>query len=113
MRLRLLPAVTTLQEAVEKVIESNSRDGYVPSRFIQATEYGRAPSLTRVCENLIQKGETLEYPEDALKKFPTLLTLEDFVSRFGEGWGFSRATVDIAKQRAAYFDQIAGGARYS
>ena len=111
--MRPLPAATTLQEAVKKVVESNSRDGYVPSRFIQATEYGRAAGLTRVCENLIQKGETLEYLEDALKKFPTLLTLEDFVSRYGEDWGLSRETVNAAKQRVAYFDRIAGGTRYS
>ena len=111
--MRPLPVVATLQEAVERVIDSNSRDGYVPTRFIQATEYGRAPALTRVCENLIQKGETLEYLEDALEKSPTLLTLEDLVSRFGEGWGFSRATVDIAKQRVTYFDQIADSTRYS
>ncbi len=95
---------------MERVIESNSQDGYVPTRFIQATEYGRAPGLTRVCENLIQKGETLEYLEDALKKFPTLLTLEDFVARFGEGWGFSRTTIDVAKQRVVYFDLIAASA---
>jgi hypothetical protein len=111
--LRPLPAVTTLQEAVEQVINSNQRDGYVPTRFIQATEYGHASNLRAACERLIQKGETLENLEDALRKFPTLLTLEDFVSRFGDGWGFSRTTVDIAKQRVAYFDQIAGDTRYS
>ena len=111
--MRLLPAVTTLQEAVEQVIKSNQRDGYVPTRFIQATEYGRASNLRAVCERLIQKGEVLENLEDALRKFPTLLTLEDFVSRFGDGWDFSRTTVDIAKRRVARFDQIAGDTRYS
>ena len=111
--MRPLPAVTTLQEAVEQVINSNQRDGCVPTRFIQTTEHGRASNLLAVCERLIQKGETVENLEDALRKFPTLLTLEDFVSRFGDGWGFSRTTVYIAKQRVSYFDQIAGDTRYS
>jgi hypothetical protein len=33
---------------------------------------------------LIEKGETLQYLETALQRFPTLLTLEDFVSRLDE-----------------------------
>ena len=41
------------------------------------------PNLLSVCERLIVKGETLEYLENALKRFPTLLTLEDFVVRHG------------------------------
>ena len=85
-----LPQVEALQEAVEHVIDSNQRDGYVPTRFIQVTQRGAAPGLKQVCELLIIRGETLEYLEKALQQFPTLLTLEDFVLRHGRGWGLFR-----------------------
>jgi len=110
--MRQLPNVKTLKEAVKEVIESNKSDGYIPTRFIQATGSGDEPDLLSVCERLIVKGETLEYLERALKRFPTLLTLEDFVVRQGITWGFSREAIEVAKARVQYFDQLAGTARY-
>jgi len=107
-----LPNVQTLQQAVREVIESNEGDGYVPTRFIQATDSGDVPDLLSVCKRLIAKGETLEYLENALKRFPTLLTLEDFVSQHGTAWGFSQNTIEAAKARVKYFDIIAGMTRY-
>jgi hypothetical protein len=68
--------------------------------------------LLSVCAKLISNGETLEYLERALRSYPTLLTLEDFVCRRGFEWGFDEATVETARARAAYFDRIAGGTRY-
>jgi len=110
--MRPLPNVQTLKQAVIKVIESNKSDGYVPTRFIQATGNGDVPDLLSVCERLIVKGETLEYLENALRRFPTLLTLEDFVVRHGVTWGFSRDTIGVAKARVEYFDLITGTGRY-
>ena len=110
--MRSLPKVQTLKQAVKQVIESNKSDGYIPTRFIQATGNGDAPNLLSVCEKLIVKGETLEYLENALKRFPILLTLEDFVVRHGITWGFSGGTVEVAGARVKYFDLIAGMARY-
>jgi hypothetical protein len=107
-----LASVRNLSEAVRHVIESNRSDGYTPIRFIQATGDGTATDLLSVCARLISKGETLEYLESALRSYPTLLTLRDFVSRRGFEWGFDEATVETARARAAYFGQIAGRTRY-
>lgn len=111
--MRQLPNAGNLSEAVRRVIDSNRSDGYTPTRFIQATGDGTATDLLPVCVKLISKGETLEYLESALKSHPTLLTLEDFVSRRGSEWGFDGAAVEIARARAVYFDQIAGTTRYA
>jgi hypothetical protein len=111
--MRKLPTVDSLQDAVKKVIQSNSNDGYVPARFIQATENGNAGDLLSICESLITKGETLEYLESALKRYTKLLTVEDFVSRFGAEWGFDSSTVRLATERAKYFDLLVGGERYN
>lgn len=110
--MRPLPNPRNLNEAVRFVIESNRSDGYLPNRFIQATADGTAPNLLAVCINLISKGETLQYLESALRRLPTLLTLEDFVSHRGSEWGFDEATVEAACARSEYFDQIAGCVRY-
>ncbi len=108
-----LPIVNKLSDAVRVVIDSNRNDGYTPSRFIQVTEDGEAQDLHAICEKLIVKGETLEYLEKALLKYPTLLlTLEDFIVRFGPTWGFSNEAVEAARARVVFFDRLAGGQRY-
>lgn len=111
--MRQLPRPRNLNDAVRCVIDSNISDGYPPTRFIQATEDATAPNLLAVCTRLINKGETLEYLENALRRFPTLLTLEDFVILRGSEWGFDKDTIETASDRAKYFDQIAGQTRYS
>ena len=110
--MRLLPQVQDLRQAVRAVVDSNKNDGYIPTRFIQATGNGDRPDLLSVCNRLIMKGETLEYLESALRRSPTLLTLEDFVSKHGVTWGFSQEMVETARARAEYFDIIAGATRY-
>ena len=110
--MRSLPKVQTLKEAVRAVIESNKGNGYHPTRFIQATANGDRPDLPSVCYRLIVKGETLEYLESALRQFPTLLALEDFVSENGVTWGFSQDTIKSARACAEYFDMTAGATRY-
>ena len=101
--MRPLPVVTSLSDAVARVIESNKSDGYQPTRFVAVTGNGHAPDLLAVCERLILKGETLEYLDKALERFPTLLTLEDLVARYGAGWGFSQETIEVAKARVNSF----------
>lgn len=46
------------------------------------------------------------------KRFPTLLTLEDFIARSEHIWGFSDENISQARARAAYFDTLAGARRY-
>jgi hypothetical protein len=111
--MRSLPNVSSLQEAVKEVIKSNKADGYPPNRFIQATRDGYAPNLPEICNGLITKGETLQWLEEAFKKHSDLLTLEDFVSKYGKQWGFSQDTIKIAEARAQYFDQLVKHKRYS
>ncbi len=110
--MRALPRVTTLQQAVEEVIGSNRVDGYTPTLFIRMTQYGNAPDLQQVCERLILRGETLDAVTRALKSHPNMLTIEDFVARRGNEWGFSDEVVKAAQARVTYFDQEAGQQRY-
>jgi hypothetical protein len=109
---RPLPNPPTLSDAVQEVINSNSADGYTPTRFMGATQSGLAPNLLGVCSKLINRGETLEWLEKALQSFPTLLTLEDLVCHYGSGWGFDATTIQNACARSSYFDQLAGHTRY-
>jgi hypothetical protein len=110
---RPLPHPQSLSAAVREVIDSNRADGYPPNRFVGATQDGFAPDLLAVCRNLINKGETLEWLEKALEGHPTLLTLEDLVCRYGSGWGFDSATIQVACDRSLYFDTLANHTRYS
>ena len=110
---RPLPHPNALMDAVREVIDSNRADGYQPNRFVGATQYGNAANLLAVCRDLINNPETLEWLEKAMQSFPTLLTLEDFVCRYGSSWGFDAATIQVACARAVFFDQIAGHTRYS
>jgi hypothetical protein len=57
--------------------------------------------------------DTLKWLEDALQKIPQLLTLEDFVGRWGRKWGFQDQVIEQAQARAQYFDTIAGFQRYT
>jgi hypothetical protein len=111
--MRPLPAAQTLRRAVECVIESNTADGYPPTRFRQMTMDGTASNLVEVCRNLINKGELLELLERELEKRPTLLTIEDFVCRYGSEWGFDATTISMADARRVRFDQVANQTRYA
>jgi hypothetical protein len=110
---RPLPHPHSLSAAVRAVIDSNRADGYPPNRFVGATQDGLAPNLLAVCCKLINKGETLEWLEKALQSHPTLLTLEDLVCCYGSSWGLDAATIQVACDRSAYFNQLAGHTRYA
>ena len=108
-----LPTVRTVNEAVRFVINSNREDGYVPSRFIQITQNGDAPNILEVCRRLINKGELLETLEKDFAKYPGMVTIEDFVGRQGDEWGFDDATIRNARARSDYFDQLVGKQRFA
>lgn len=61
----------------------------------------------------IMKPETFDVLTDAVQRFPTLLTLEDFVARSEQAWGFSDETIFQAQARAAHFDTLVGTRRYT
>src|SRR5580692_1268937 len=105
--MRPLPSVHDLRGAVGSVIESNRQDGYPAARFRNVTMDGASPDLFAVCRKLINKGELLALLEAEIAKRPTLLTLEDFVCRYGSEWGFDSATVAMADARRIRFDQVA------
>jgi len=111
--MRRLPNVQSLKEAVERVIESNIEDHYRPRDFILATQYGNAPNLFEVCYKLIHKAEAVEFIERKIQDYPTLLTLEDFVCRYGPKWHFDAATVEQANASRERFDQVAHQTRYA
>lgn len=109
---RPLPTPQSLGDAVRDVIKSNIADGYTPSRFAGVTEDGTAKDLVGICGKLINDPATAEWLENELEKRPTLLTIEDFVCRYGSGWRFSQAIIDAACARVEYFDKIANRTRY-
>lgn len=109
---RPLPNVRTLNDAVRFVIDSNTKDGYVPSRFIQITQNGDAPNIFEVCRRLITKGELLETLEKDFAKYPAMVTIEDFVAERGREWGFDDVTIGNAQARSEYFDQLVKQKRY-
>jgi hypothetical protein len=108
----LLPTPQTLGDAVREVISSNIADLYPPNRFRGATKDGLAQNLLDVCRDLINNHDTLAPLEKAVLSHPALLTLEDLVCRYGAGWAFDQTTIQNARARSTYFDQLAGRTRY-
>jgi hypothetical protein len=109
---RQLPTPQTLRDAVLEVISSNLADLYPPTRFRGVTEEGNALNLLDVCRHLINDPDNLVWIENAVLGHPYLLTLEDLVCRYGSGWQFDPATIQMACARRTHFDQFAGHTRY-
>lgn len=107
---RQLPKPATLRDAVKEVIASNLRDGYPPTRFIQATEHGEAKDLVGVCEHLILNPDTLSWLVQALEQHRGLLFLEDLVVE--HGFGLSLEAIEEAKRRVEALDDFVGGPRW-
>jgi hypothetical protein len=76
------------------------------------TANGDAPNLLDVCRTLIYKPELLETLEKDLQRYPMMMTLEDIVQWRGKDWGFDQSTIDNARARSQYFDQLVGRQRY-
>ena len=102
----------SLGEAVREVIRQNKSQRYTPTRFIQATGNGEAPGLLEVCIGLITSESALEWLDKALQQYPNLLTLEDYVMRWGTEWGFGTGVVEYAGALSATFDKIAARTRW-
>ena len=107
-----LPSVASLADAVREVIKNNLAEGYRPIWFFAATQDRYAPDLLAVCTRLIMNAENLADLEKAVAKHPILLTLEDFVLRYGSAWEFAKDVVEMAHARSRRFDQVAGRQRW-
>lgn len=111
--MRPLPEVHGLVEAVEKVIQCNQEDGYQSNWFRALTGRWQAPELRQICERIIADEGVEGNPiTSALREFPLLLTIEDFIVRHGPEWGFSGPTVALAKTRANLYDKVSGRFRW-
>ncbi len=109
---RVLTNPGSLREAVREVIRQNKSQRYTPTRFVQATGNGEVPGLLGVCTGLIKSESALEWLDKALQQYPNLLTLEDYVMRWGTEWGFGTGMVEYAGALSATFDKIAARTRW-
>ena len=109
------PSPATLREAVEPVIEQNTRIGYTPTRFIGAVSSVGDKELVRVCTDLISSPTALEALEEAVVKYPYLLTLEDLIfgSMYGSQRGVEQSAPDQAKANVRWFDRCVRRKRWS
>ncbi len=95
-----------LSAAVRKVIGQNQSIGYPPNRFLVMTQDGMAEDLTEQCEKLVRSQQAYAQIWEAIRKFPTLLTLEDEIVRSPDGLGLSAEVVELARERVNEFDKI-------
>jgi hypothetical protein len=110
-----LPSPGNLEEATQEVILQNKSVGYIPTRFIGATQEGYAPNLVQVCTNLIHSDGAVQALLEAIPRYPGLLTLEDLVirSKHGKEWGFDPVTTERAEATVQLLDRLAGYQRWS
>ncbi len=102
----------SLEEAVRQVIQDNTRMDYTYQRLVVETENGQASNLRVACSRVISSPAGLQETEEALGGLPQLLTIEDFVSRWGTEWGFDETDVQLAQEGAEYYDAVAGSTRF-
>ena len=102
----------SLQNAVRNVIDNNTGLGYPSLGFKRATLDGSHPELLAVCQELIASSRAVSAMEEAVKQYLGLLTLEDYVMRWGSEWGFGPETVEIAGASAEAFDMLSGSRRW-
>jgi hypothetical protein len=113
---RELPAAPTLEAAVQEVIRSNKLDGYVPTVFIQQTAGKNGVALRDTCQGLLYSASALSNIATQLLKpgKQNLLTIEDYISRFGLVWApaFSPADVQKAQESVDAWDALVHHRRY-
>ena len=102
----------SLQQAVRQVIDDNTALGYLPQRLLAETEDGTVADLVAACRRVISSPAALTETEEALERFAQILTIEDFVSRWGRDLGFTEDMVQLAQEGAGYFDGVAGFSRF-
>jgi hypothetical protein len=106
-----LPIVNCLRAATLEVIKNNKENGYPPNRFSQMVSV-KDHELPSVCARLVTSQDALSSLYSAVSQHPNLLTLEDFIAKYGEEWGFTEEVIDQAEQRSRLFDEIANRQRF-
>jgi hypothetical protein len=81
-------------------------EGDPATRFEQAIQGRTGQDLVNVVSRMINNHEAVEYREKEVRRFPNLLTIEDYVCRYGTEWEFDQGTIDNASANAQYFDQV-------
>lgn len=107
-----LPVVLNLRSAVLEVIKNNKNQGYPPNRFAQMVNVADF-ELPAVCSRLVTSQDALGAMYTTLIDHPRLLTLEDFISEYGQEWGFSEEIVEEANRRRMLYDEIAKRKRFA
>jgi len=79
---------------------------------MQAIEGRNGLALVHAISTMINNTTAVEYREREVRRFPGLLTIEDYVGRDGGDWGFDPTTVNNADANARWLDQVAGFRRY-
>ncbi len=102
----------TLRNAVREVIEQNKSMGHNATRFSQATVNGQAHNLGEICERFICSPNAVAAIGNAIRERGGLLTIEDYVVRWGSEWGFDALVIHVAGESAEWFDRIVGYKRY-
>ena len=100
----MIPHVNSLREAGRFVIKNNREAGYTPTYFIQDTSCSDS-ELPGQCIKLIHSPNALMAVYRALERFPEMITLEDFVARYGEDWSFPPDTISRAQESVDTFNQ--------
>ena len=68
--------------------------------------------MPTVFEGLIRSATAIEAMETAVQNHPGLLTLEDYVMRWGAEWGLTAETMELARASSESFDKLSGYQRY-
>jgi hypothetical protein len=107
-----VPSVINLREAVRYVIENNTNEGYPPNYFRRKTSCPDR-ELLRSCLDLLYNPNSINAVYKSLEAHPKMITLEDFIVRYGNDWGFTPDNIQKAKDSLDTFNSVPGKVKWS
>lgn len=108
-----IPTAVSLRDAVDLVIEQNKSIGYPPTIFMRELKDLHGGALVDRCNKFIKSNSAFAAVWKALQEHPKMWTIEDFVIRQGNQWGFSEEVIEKAKQSVEEFNKHRNIARDS
>lgn len=103
---RLLHRPESLEEARDKVLAQPQGTG--GQAFARATLGLEGLALVKKVQQFIGSPDAIDLQiKDIKKGAPYLLTIEDYVSRWGLPWRFDPAYIDMAKMSVKRYDRAA------